>query len=228
MKNKFAAVSAALLVWVGVASSQTSVTKEWVFTGGLGIPDGDFNGLSLSTNLSGLSGRISEVTMSLDISGGNNSDLYAFLTGPHGGFAILLNRVGMGASMPDGYEETGFHITLNDTASNIHTYQSGGFTTNSSGQLTGSWAPDGRNIDPQSQPSLFDSTSATAQFESFHGTDPNGTWTIFFADVSGGSQCVLEGMTLNLMLIPEPATLTLTIAGGLGWLLLRRRKRTRL
>lgn len=225
MNNKFATVAVALLACLGVASSQTSVTKEWVFTGGLGIPDGDFDGLSLTTNLSGLSGHITDITMSFNITGGNNSDLYAFVTGPNGGFAILLNRVGMGTSMPDGYEETGFHITLSDTANNIHTYQNGGFSTNSSGQLTGTWAPDGRNIDPQSLPSLFDSTSATARFDSFHDTDPNGTWTIFFSDVSGGSQCILEGMTLNLTLIPEPSTLALAAASGLGLLLFRRRKR---
>jgi subtilisin-like proprotein convertase family protein len=221
MNNKLAAVAIAFLTGMGIVSAQTPVTNNFLFNANLGVPDGDPNGLALTTNLNGLSGSIFDVTLTLNLTGGNNSDLYAFLTGPNGGFAILLNRVGLGYANPYGYEDTGFSVTLSDAAAyNVHNYQdAAGFTLNGNGQLTGAWLPDGRNLDPQSAPSWFDSTPVTETLSSFSGTNPNGLWTFYIADLSGGGQSTLQSWELNITTVPEPSTLALAAAGALGLLL---------
>ena len=223
MRKRLAAVIFAVLASAGMASAQP-VSTNFVMNANALVPDGDPNGLALTTTLGGLSGTISDVSLTLNISGGNNSDLYAYLVGPNGGFAILLNRVGLGAANPHGYEDSGFSITLSDDgARNVHEYQEGAYTLNGARQLTGTWTPDGRNIDPQSSPALFDSAIAAATLSSFGGTDPNGVWTLYFADLSGGGDSTLESWQVNLRVIPEPGTAALFCLGGLAVLSFRRR-----
>ena len=221
MTKRLAALVVAVLASTGIASAQALTTNVVVNANSV-VPDGNLNGLASTATVEGLSGSIFDVTISFDISGGNNSDLYAYLVGPQGNFAVLLNRVGLGAANPHGYEDGGFAITLSDAAIfNIHDYQSAGPVINN-GQVTGTWAPDGRNIDPQASPSLFDSTAATAMLGSFAGTDPNGVWTLFIADLSGGGESTLENWTLTLRTIPEPSATAMIVLGGLTLLWCRR------
>src|SRR5476649_2238095 len=63
-------------------------------TGGL-IPDNDPSGFAGTMGVSNLVANIASVTVSLDITGGYNGDLYAYLAGPNAGFAVLLDRVGV-------------------------------------------------------------------------------------------------------------------------------------
>lgn len=49
--------------------------------------------------------------------------------------------------------------------------------------MTGTWQPDGRTNSPGS---VLDSQPPDAFLSSFNGLDPNGDWTLFVADVSGG------------------------------------------
>src|SRR2546423_205875 len=57
------------------------------------IPDGSLNGLSDTRTLSGISQpQISDVKVTLNLSGGYNGDLYAYLSHGSTGFAVLLNR----------------------------------------------------------------------------------------------------------------------------------------
>src|SRR4029079_4167785 len=80
---------------------------------------------------------ISSVTVALNISGGYNGDLYAYLS--HDGVLVpLLNRVGVTSGDPFGYSETGFNILLSSSgASDVHFYNSFSPAFNGNGQLTG-------------------------------------------------------------------------------------------
>ena len=60
----------------------------------------------------------------------------------------------------------------------------------------------------------------------FNSADPNGTWTLFLADLSGGDQSSLVSWGLNISVVPEPVTYALGIFGGvLGLTVLGRRMR---
>jgi len=184
------------------------------------IPDNDASGYQDSRNLSGLAGIISDVTVTLNISGGFNGDLYAWLS--HGsGLAILLNRVGISSSNSVGYANTGFgtnaqqaRFTLDDhAAQDVHFYQAGAYALNSNGQLTGTWQPDGRMIDPSSAPAQFDGAPRPNMLSGLDGMVANGGWTLFIADLSPGGVSTLNGWGLNITTVPEPATATLLSLG---------------
>lgn len=192
-------------------------TTDFTFDANQVIPDGNPAGLMLATNLSGLNGAISSVTVSLDVEGGYNGDLYAYLAGPGSGFAVLLNRAGVGSGDSFGYADSGFDIELSDSApDNIHFYQNTDYSLNG-GQLTGTWQPDGRNIDPESSPNNFDLASATTLLSSFNGMNANGTWTFFLADLSSGGQSTVVNWGLNIttIAVPEPSASAIVFCGGI-------------
>jgi subtilisin-like proprotein convertase family protein len=226
--NQLMALLAAGLLWAVAAPAQIA-TNTFTFAQGYTIPDGDPNGMSLTYDLSLPSMiNISNITVSLDISNGYNGDLYAYLAGPNGGFSVLLNRTGVTNGNSFGYSDTGFNVTLSDAAAyNIQYYQSTpAYATNGIGQLTGTWQPDGVNIDPQSSPSLLASTSPSTPLSSFDGTDPNGTWVLFLADLSAGNQSVEGPISVTIVTVPEPATLALAATGGIALLLLLNLRRS--
>ena len=206
-----------------LAVAQTTTNYSFTFSANVAVPDGNASGLALTTGLTGLGGTITSLTVSLDISGGYNGDLYAYLRGPNGGFAVLLNRVGITTGNAFGYPDTGFDVAFDDSANanNIHFYQNFDYQLNGSGQLTGTWSSDGRNIDPQSAPSLFDTTLPTALLTSFDGTNPDGTWTLFLADLSSGGQSTVVTWGLSIETVPEPSACALLAIG----ILLGARKR---
>lgn len=216
--KKLFGTAAGLMLWVGLASAQFQTNIS--FTVNQAIPDANANGLSLFANLTGFGNTsvISNVTVSLNLTGGYNGDLYAFLSGPNGGFAVLLNRVGVSNSASAfGYSDAGFNATFSDSAVNgdVHLYQDLGTP---GGPLIGSWQPDGRNLDPLSSPSLFLSAGRTATLSSFQNFDANGTWTLFLADLSSGGQSTLVNWSLDITTVPEPGVWALT-GLGLIWLL---------
>jgi subtilisin-like proprotein convertase family protein len=189
------------------------------------IPDGNPVGITSSTTTAGLGGYITNITVNLNISGGFNGDLYAYLAGPAGQFAVLLNRAGMSSTNAFGYSDSGFNITLNMTGANIHNYQLGTYSLNGSGQLTGTWGADGTTVDSLTQPpSAFDSAPVTADLNNYYGTDANGSWTLFVADLSGGGQSTLVSWGYTINTVPEPQTWAM-LAGGAAMLLAFRRKR---
>lgn len=214
--------------WITNGFAQAGTNYNFLFSANAPVPQGDTSGLSLTSDLTGVDGVIDNITVSLDISGGYNGDLYAYLRGPNGGFAVLLNRVGVSSSNAFGHSDTGFDVTFDDSTSNnnIHFYQESAYSLNDNGQLTGSWSTDGRNIDPQSDPSLFDTTQPSATLASFDGTDVNGTWTFFLADLSSGSQSTVVNWGLNIQTAPEPSTWALLML-GVGILLSVRKRMNR-
>jgi subtilisin-like proprotein convertase family protein len=211
-----------ICLWTTIASAQTNYS--FAFPVNLTVPDGNASGLALQADLAGMDGIIAKLTLSLNISGGYNGDLYATLVGPNGGFAVLLNRVGITTGHAFGYSNTGFDVTFDDTADhdNIHLYQNLSYDLNGGGQLTGTWASDGRFIDPLSDPAVFDATQPSLSLDSFNGTDPNGSWTLFIADVSGGGQSTVVNWGLRIETVPEPSMCALL---GIGFAFLLARKR---
>jgi hypothetical protein len=94
--------------------------------------------------------------------------------------------------------------------------------------IVGTWQPDGRAIGPLSAGLVFDSASRSLLLNSFNGADPNGTWSLFIADVSSGGEGTLVNWGLSITAVPEPASGFLVI-GGLAalWWRTARRIRTR-
>jgi subtilisin-like proprotein convertase family protein len=186
------------------------------------IPDGTPAGYRNSQTLSGIAATsIQDVNVTLTISGGFNGDLYVYLA--HGsGLTVLLNRVGRGGSSGFGYGDAGFgpessgnRFTLDDDlGSDVHRYGAGSYALYS-GRLTGTWQPDGRNIDPLSSRATFDTASRGSMLSSLDGTDPNGSWTLFFADMGNGSQSTLLGWGLSIEAVPEPINVALGTFGVL-------------
>src|SRR2546423_3455738 len=181
------------------------------------------NGMSDTRTLSGLTfNSISDVDVRLTISGSWNGDLYGYLV-HSSGFTVLLNRVGRGSGNSFGYGDGGFSVTFDDQASqtvDFHFYQAASGYNSSSLQGGTHWRPDGRNIDPNSPGAALDSTSPTALLSSFNGLNPNGTWTLFLADVSGGAPNTLVNWGLDITgtaAVPEPSSI---IEGGLPALVL--------
>ena len=212
--------------WTG--QSQTVSTNLSV---NLAIPDNNPSGLASSMDLSGIGGVIGGVTVGLDITGGFNGDLYAYLAGPNGGFAVLLNRVGVdtgnGGSNSTGYANSGFNITLNDSGAynNVHYYQNNAPAYNGGGQLTGTWASDGENVDPLSSSVGLSANLGQANLNSFNQLNPNGTWVLYLTDLSPGGSATLAGWSLNILAVPEPGTWSLFGAGLLMLLGIHRWKR---
>ena len=202
------------------ASAQTTFTTN--VTVNTAIPDNDPNGLASAFTLSGLDGSISNLTVSVNLTGGFNGDLYAYLTGP-GGFAVLLNRVGVSSKNVNGFSDPGFNVTFLSGGADFHAYGAGGFSTNGLGQVTGNWGVDGRSISPLSAGAAFDSAGRTALLDSFYGTNPNGLWGFFIADYSNGDIATLVSYGVSITTIPEPGTLALLVTSSLALLAGRRK-----
>lgn len=214
-----------LLVWSVGAMAQEIATNNFSLSPSAAIPDGSPVGLMEQFNVTGLAGGVTNVQVSLDIMGGFNGDLYAYLAGPQGQLAVLLNRPGITASNPFGYGNGGFDITLDGlTTANIHGYGSS-YGVNGSGQVLGTWGADGRAINPQSAGSVFDGAATSANLGVFQNTNPNGVWTLFIADLSaGGGTASLNNVVLSIMTVPEPNAPAIFGGAMAMWLLLKRNR----
>ena len=147
---------------------------------------------------------ITDLSISLDISSAVgdtawNGDLYAQLTSPSGTLSVLLNQPGVTGINAAGYGDSGFVITVLDSASSdIHTYQDVSYSLNGGGQLTGTWQSDGRT----------DPTSSTRdkKLSQCLGENPNGTWTLFISDLANGNRVQLNSWSINGVgsTVPEP------------------------
>ena len=176
------------------------------------VPDGNPAGWADSRSISGIPGgltdgttsAITDVNVRVNISGGYNGDLYGYIQLHDENnvtmLTVLLNRVGKSSgSEPQftfGYATPGMNVTFDDAAgTSIHAVESP-----SSG---GSYKPDGDLL------------------SNLNGKSANGTWTLFLADMSGGSVSSVTSWGLDINVVPEPVTWALIVFGsmaGLVWL----------
>jgi subtilisin-like proprotein convertase family protein len=177
--------------------------------GGL-IPDNNPNGWADARTVSTMpSGSLAGLAVDLNLSSGWTGDLYAYLVNGSG-FAVLLDRVG--TPMPAlGYGAGTLNVTLANNGFNgggpwtsIHNY--GG------GSVSGTWNPDNLN-------------SPANGLDSFLGSSPNGTWTLFVADLNGGGLTTVNswGLQMDIVAVPEVETwVAAALAGVFGALWLNR------
>jgi hypothetical protein len=212
-------LGAILLLGFGLTSNAAvySLSYNNGFANSGVIPDANATGWSDSRTVSGLAdSSITDISVKLNVSGGYNGDLYAYLS-YNGVLVPLLNRVGVtatGGGSSFGYSDTGFNITLSSIGNDVHFYGQNSPSFNGNGQLTGNWQVDGRTIDPGSPRGDFDSASRVT-FAGYNDMNPNGTWTLFFADMSAGAQSTVVSWELDITAVPEPANIALGVFGGL-------------
>ena len=228
------------VLWLAGSAAQATVYSynfNSGFANGGVVPDGNVTGWSDNRSVGLVSDfgplresdttDIRNISVRLNVSGGYNGDLYGYLV-HSSGFAVLLNRSGKTSGNAFGSGDAGYNLTLDDNAANgdIHLYQ---LTSNpGGGVLTGSWAPDGRNINPAT---VVDTDGRTATLSSFNGLGADGTWTLFLADMSGGDVSTLNSWGLDITVVPEPTTWALIGFGAIflcwqGWRYVQRRQAT--
>ena len=191
------------------------------------IPDGDATGLVDVRTVAGPAAPILDVNVSLVLNGlgegGFNGDLYVGLQ-HEAGYAVLLNRVGRRGGSLSGYADSGFSLTLDDeaVAGDVHAYRltlAGSHAAPLDGPLTGSWAPDARNADPDF---VLDSSLRGAGLEVFRGASAAGSWVLFVADLETGGQMRLDAWSLEVRAVPEPGGVAVLAALSLLGLVGRR------
>ena len=165
----------------------------------LTIPDGSPVGItSVITVDGGENLSAAGVSVILNVSGGQNGDLYAYLFF-NGTTVVLLNRPGLAADSPLGYADAGFNnVTLCDGNNvNVDSYGGGGVPASAA----------------------FNPSAGRTAFAGFTGP-ANGDWTLAIFDLSGGdkSASALTGWSLDLEPVPEPVNVALGIFGGLAGL----------
>ena len=196
----------ATMLAAAISTQATLYTTNWStgFANSGVVPDNNFSGWSDTRSVSTMpAGTFTGLSVDLQLSGGWNGDLYAYLV-HSSGFSVLLDHVGVGVSGPFGYGDAGMNVNLAATGSSIHGY--GGANTFSAAP-TGSW--------------LTDNTSGS--LASFLSTSPNGTWSLFIADLSGGGVSTVQswGLQMDIVAVPEVETwVAAALAGMFGafWL----------
>ncbi len=139
-------------------------------------------------------GAVLGVTVGLNVSGGYNGDLYAYLVSPNETTVVLLDQPGVNAGNPFGYGGLGLNVTLSDAGS-------------SSIQTT-----------PETDGVVFSGTySAAGSLANFNGGVADGTWELYFADLASGSgTTTLNSWSLDITAVPEPVNLALGIFLGMA------------
>ena len=202
MKKAFLFVLVAASIFNARATLYTTNWNSGFAHGGI-IPDNDFNGWADTRSVSTMpAGVIMGLSVDLELTGGWNGDLYAYLV-HDSGFTVLLDRVGA-PGLSYGYGDAGMDVTLVASGTSIHGY--GGGNTFSS-TPTGIW--------------MTDNTSGS--LASFLGTSPNGAWSLFIADLSAGGVTTVQnwGLQMDVVAVPEVETwVAAAVAGAFGafWL----------
>ena len=184
------------LMLLSLNTAQAALYSQTLFSGSTAIPDGNPVGVTFAGNFTAdpnVGDTVAGLTLHLNVSGGYNGDLYAYLVAPNGTSVTLLNRPGVTGGNPFGYAGSGLNVTLSDAgATSIQT------TAETAGAVfTGTY-------------------QAAGTLANFNGSVADGTWTLFFADMSaGGGQASLTGWSLDITAVPEPVNVALGLFVGL-------------
>ena len=159
----------------------------------MAIPDGNPVGLRSDGVVSDIPSEatVTGLTVGLNISGGYNGDLYAYLVAPNGTLVMLMNQPGMNVNF-FGASGAGMNITLLDGTSDHGLIQN----ETSASVLSGLYNPAGNLVN-------------------FNGSAANGMWSLYFADLSGGGTSTLDGWSLDITAVPESVNVALAIFGGM-------------
>ena len=216
MKIKSFILAAVLLLPFAGARAQTNYDFSGTFANGSTVPDGNLTGWWDTETINNLPvyATLTDVTVSVDLSGGYNGDLYMYLEHDNT-LVVLANHPGVGSASPFGYADAGMNVTFGDGGTgDFHEY--GSFPGYS---LTGGalWQPDGRNISPVSAAAAFDTAlrqNDGAPLGLLNDLSSDGDYTLFIADtVPGGGNEQVVNWALTLTSVPEPGVSALL---GLG------------
>ena len=200
LKGIVAAMTAGLVLG-GILTAQAGVTvtdisgSTRVFSGtatGSGsqvIPDNTPAGAGYSfTFTDPAAWNITGVSVTLNLTGGYNNDIYAYLS--HGSTLVtLVNQITGTAGNGSGFNNV---ILTEGAGSTIQ-----GASGSPGVAFTGTYTAD-QNL------------------ASFNGANPNGSWTIFFADLGAGDTSTLTGFSVGITVVPEPVNVALVVFAGLA------------
>jgi subtilisin-like proprotein convertase family protein len=150
------------------------------------IPDNNPSGVAYALNFGATGLSISDVTVSFATSGGYNGDIYAYLSNG----SQLVQLVNQITGAPG---TSGFNVTLEEGT---------GSTIQSAPGTVG-------------QPLSGTSFTAAQDLAGFNTADPNGSWTLFFADLHSGDTSTLNSFSVGITAVPEPVNVALGVFGGL-------------
>ena len=206
-----------IILSIGLTLALTSLAPaamvtDFNNTGGV-IADNGAAGL-VQTITTTYQGTITAVSLSFNISGGYNGDLYGYLSYNDGGNPAktleVLNRMGGGSTVASGAGFAGVTLMDGGSLGNIHAALPGAGTA----VAVGSYLPDSAGV-------TFAST--------FGGMNAGGTWTLAFFDRVAGDQSTLGSWSLNIDVaqVPEPINVALGVFGAVfaGVAVVRRRRR---
>jgi hypothetical protein len=179
------------------------------------IPVNDASGIADSINLTGTGiSSIGDVTLTLDISGGWDSDFYAYLWHQTSGgtvMDVLFDRIGVTGANPLGLSAGGMDVTFSDAGSSGNIQSA---TGTAGVPLSGSYQPD--------QP-----------LGAFDGMSGDGTWALFIADESSPDLGTLESWTLDINgaavagAVPDGGDVALMLLAACSLMLLPLRRNAR-
>jgi len=181
MNLNFPLIMACLALALGVSRARA----DYFVAVNTDLPEGNLAGLTSSQTVSGLpgSGLISSLSVNLNITGGYNGDLYAYLEAPSGATVTLFNQPGVTDDDPFGYGGSGLNVTLTD---------------NAAATLQSTPETDGTTVTGTYQP--------VVAFFTLNGQSGNGNWKLFVANVAdGGGQSELDNWSLDFSPAPTAA-----------------------
>lgn len=194
-------------------SNETNVRVPSVGTGGATL-DGYS---SMTFNVSG-SGAITSISFTMDWGTREDTvdspgkehtfagDLDLMLVAPDGTRVVLMSDQGGGGDL-----------------NGIYTIADGGGVWGTSGNIApGTYATAGSLVSEFMGP-LGATSQAAGTMSAFNGINANGVWTLHIQDDASGDFGYMNGASLNIEAVPEPATMT-ALALGAAAMLRKRRK----